>query len=345
MNLSDVPYGAAALRTSPNWEGHDPVYTKGLPNTMTYDGNLVIISNKSSLLFEGDFKQGAKDAHATWRYTFVNNVYAADRSVVDLSKASLFGGCSPRSCHGAATPRKNHTFAEWQAMGHDVNGATVVCDDVSSLFKAKDWRTSLDVTLAPDAPPLSRGWQQIDTKKMGLLTGGGASTPPPTPTPTPATPPPTPLPRPPTPAPTVPFGSVLRMGDELDLGKAHVLTSNNTVWELVLQGDSNLCVKRADSAQTPLHWCSMTNGTKERRAIFQHDGNFCVGTGGGGGGGEGGGGGGGGGGGAVGSWCTKTAGMIVKPGAAAMLNNGSFCIMSGWGGDGDGGEAAWCDKR
>lgn len=119
-----------------------------------------------------------------------------------------------------------------------------------------------------------------------------------------------------------------------------------TVWELVLQGDSNLCVKRADSAQTPLHWCSMTNGTKERRAIFQHDGNFCVGTGGGGGGGEGGGGGGGGdGGGAVGSWCTKTAGMIVKPGAAAMLNNGSFCIMSGWGGDGDGGEAVWCDKR
>jgi hypothetical protein len=128
--------------------------------------------------------------------------------------------------------------------------------------------------------------------------------------------------------------------------EAHVLTSNNTVWELVLQGDSYLCVKRADSAQTPLHWCSMTNGTKERRAIFQHDGNFCVGTGGGGGGGEGGGGGGGGdGGGAVGSWCTKTAGMIVKPGAAAMLNNGSFCIMSGWGGDGDGGEAVWCDKR
>eukprot|EP01006_Ploeotia_vitrea_P006238 TRINITY_DN12604_c0_g1_i1.p1 TRINITY_DN12604_c0_g1~~TRINITY_DN12604_c0_g1_i1.p1 ORF type:complete len:689 (-),score=19.00 TRINITY_DN12604_c0_g1_i1:74-2140(-) len=136
---------AGDVRTSPR---------ANLPNSLTMERNIIILSNSSDLLFEGDWRP----LH-DWKYTFDYNLYWS--TVVDLRTAAAFGGCSKRTCREKA---HQYTFKEWQQTGEDTHSTVA-----NPHFVHTDWyKGVVNVTLAPSSPALQLGFQQIDLRGVGV---------------------------------------------------------------------------------------------------------------------------------------------------------------------------------
>jgi hypothetical protein len=81
-------------------------------SSKTFKRNLVLHSNISGLLFEGNFNA----SHPQWQYSFEGNMYSS--SVIELSNDEpVFGGCSARSCR---TDPFQLSWSAWQESGMDV---------------------------------------------------------------------------------------------------------------------------------------------------------------------------------------------------------------------------------
>lgn len=132
------------LRTSPQI---------ALPDSFVIENNVVVISNHSALLFDGNWN----DSNPNWSYSLDRNLYWS--TVSDLSKESVFGGCSTRLCGIHAY---NYTLEQWQRMGQDSH--SVVADPG---FADPHYYDSLNFTLADSSPALKLGFQQIDLSKVG----------------------------------------------------------------------------------------------------------------------------------------------------------------------------------
>ena len=134
------------LRTSPQI---------ALPNSFIIEKNIVLISNRSALLFDGNWN----DSNANWSYLLDRNVYWS--TVSDLSKESVFGGCSPRLCGVHAY---NYTLDQWQHTGQD--SYSVVADPE---FADPHYYQTLNFTLVDSSVALKLGFQQIDLTRVGPL--------------------------------------------------------------------------------------------------------------------------------------------------------------------------------
>jgi hypothetical protein len=346
--VADCSHGCAAgMRASPGKQA-DPVYTNasvdGIPNSLSFERNLVLHSNATGLLFEGNWN----DSVPQWRHSFAGNIYASTAIELGDPTNQVFGGCSERSCRAQAFQL---SWAEWQAGGMDERGSVIAMIDAKAgVFADPDWQQTLDFKLKTDGAigrAVARsGFQPIDTSRMGLV--GARPTPPPSPVPTPplmpTPPPPTPTPTPP---PTLPPhmifpGQYLRRSGGAGASGAGIgyLLSQSGGYRMMLQKDSNLCIHPVTTIVTntsqvpqpppPLRrMCTMTNGTSATRAVLQNDGNFCI---------------------LSGSgdsaantdseqlvsasvsvsvsvWCSGTAGLL-KPGAGILQDDGRFCLVN-----------------
>lgn len=73
-------------------------------------------------------------------------------------------------------------------------------------------------------------------------------------------------------------GSTMKAHDNLYLAPNQVLSSHNGHYQLVYQGDGNLCVYKftgAPNCWSPI-WATMTNGKSAGKTCMQGDGNFVV---------------------------------------------------------------------
>ena len=138
---------AGALRTSPQAD---------LPNSFALRNNIVMISNESALLFDGNWNDTGSPR---WSYELDRNVYWSTAS--DLSRASVFGGCTARMCGSRAF---NYTLSEWQKSGRDVH--SVVADP---MFADPERYHSLNFELKANSPALRLGFRQIDLSQVGPL--------------------------------------------------------------------------------------------------------------------------------------------------------------------------------